>query len=357
MIIYSITNRIDNKRYIGQSINELKIRKLQHLIELRKNSHYNQHLQSAWNKYGEENFEFKILENNCKDLNFSEKKWILLFNTIDNNHGYNMNFGGSDSSSKDKYRRVCLFDKNTGLKKYEFNTVAECCRFLKIHTSSGHGALKRITSTVEGYYIRDYIEGVDVIDHNYLKKVLKQSRRRAGKISKQVKKRVIEGYDKLLSIEELLPMITGELNEDNIQIHGIDLNVIKISKLEGIGIIPKEGKTKLPTYIDIDLVDNKWELQPGYYNVEFAQGCNIANYAMLLIRQRSSLLRCGGIISSSIFDSGFKTDSIGTMMVVHNPMVIEFKARIACIYGHACDFVKEEYSGQWQGDKQRNEGK
>jgi group I intron endonuclease len=33
-----------------------------HIYELRKGTHHSRYLQNAWNKYGEENFEFKILE-------------------------------------------------------------------------------------------------------------------------------------------------------------------------------------------------------------------------------------------------------------------------------------------------------
>lgn len=38
------------------------IRKYEHFSKLRKNKHCNNHLQKAWNKYGEKNFEFSILE-------------------------------------------------------------------------------------------------------------------------------------------------------------------------------------------------------------------------------------------------------------------------------------------------------
>ena len=52
--IYQIRNIINNKIYIGQSLN-IKTRFLQHKQALRKNRHPNQHLQNAWNKYGKSN--------------------------------------------------------------------------------------------------------------------------------------------------------------------------------------------------------------------------------------------------------------------------------------------------------------
>lgn len=59
--IYIITNLINKKFYLGSSMN-LKKRKATHLSTLRNKKHHNKHLQNAWNKYGEKNFEFDIVE-------------------------------------------------------------------------------------------------------------------------------------------------------------------------------------------------------------------------------------------------------------------------------------------------------
>lgn len=48
--IYQIYNPINNKRYIGSSIN-VERRLKEHLRNLEKNRHCNDHLQSAYNKY------------------------------------------------------------------------------------------------------------------------------------------------------------------------------------------------------------------------------------------------------------------------------------------------------------------
>lgn len=58
--IYKIRNLINNDIYIGQSIN-LGNRKQEHFNRLKGNRHINKHLQSAFNKYGEENFVFETL--------------------------------------------------------------------------------------------------------------------------------------------------------------------------------------------------------------------------------------------------------------------------------------------------------
>lgn len=59
--IYKISSLINKKIYIGSGEN-LKRRKAQHWGSLTHNNHFNKKLQNSFNKYGEENFTFEILE-------------------------------------------------------------------------------------------------------------------------------------------------------------------------------------------------------------------------------------------------------------------------------------------------------
>lgn len=59
--IYGIRNIVNGKIYVGQT-KDFKHRWREHVRELNHNIHHNKHLQNAWNKYGEENFEFFVIE-------------------------------------------------------------------------------------------------------------------------------------------------------------------------------------------------------------------------------------------------------------------------------------------------------
>ena len=92
--IYCIENISSNKKYIGQSI-DIEDRWRKHISELNHNNHYNIYLQNAWNKYGEKDFKFYVLE--CCEISELDKKeiyYINLYNTIDRNYGYNLKSGG-----------------------------------------------------------------------------------------------------------------------------------------------------------------------------------------------------------------------------------------------------------------------
>ncbi|OME49013.1 hypothetical protein BSK59_24860 [Paenibacillus odorifer] len=89
--IYQILNRINNKVYIGSSIN-IKQRKSQHYHLLRTNNHPSNYLQKSWNKYGEHNFTFDILEEifNEEELIKREQYWIDYKQSTNRTFGFNL---------------------------------------------------------------------------------------------------------------------------------------------------------------------------------------------------------------------------------------------------------------------------
>jgi len=90
--IYAIINKTNNKRYIGSSKSVYYRWSQNHLVQLRHSIHFNRHLQSAWNKYGENNFEFIVIEEcNISLLLEKEGYWIEYYKSWEREHGYNLN--------------------------------------------------------------------------------------------------------------------------------------------------------------------------------------------------------------------------------------------------------------------------
>lgn len=109
--IYCIENLITHKKYIGQSKNIYR-RWRDHKYYLRSNTHQNPHLQRAWNKYGEENFNFCIIET-CNLINLHDREiyYIELYNTTNEKYGYNCSCGGETTSTREdtlKKRSISL---------------------------------------------------------------------------------------------------------------------------------------------------------------------------------------------------------------------------------------------------------
>jgi len=90
--IYKIVNKVNGKYYVGSSCNILGERWRKHRQLLRKNKHYNKHLQNAWNKYGETNFKFVIVqEDESVNLLKVEQKYLDLASS-EQNKCYNLTF-------------------------------------------------------------------------------------------------------------------------------------------------------------------------------------------------------------------------------------------------------------------------
>lgn len=92
--IYCYTNKINNKKYVGQSSN-LKRRKREH-----RHKSNNLPFYRALKKYGESNFDYEVLEFcDIVDLDKKEVYYIQKLNTKTPN-GYNLDSGGYHRSNK-----------------------------------------------------------------------------------------------------------------------------------------------------------------------------------------------------------------------------------------------------------------
>jgi len=169
--IYKITNLANNKIYIGSAVN-IKNRFKTHKRLLKDNKHFNNHLQSAYVKYGIDNFNYEIIEvTTLREMLDREIYWITILNANNSKYGYNKrifvnsNLGiklsdetkrklreshlghkRSDEANKkiieSQYKKICQFNK-TGEFIQTFNSLQSAAKSLNCkYTTSITNCLK-----------------------------------------------------------------------------------------------------------------------------------------------------------------------------------------------------------------------
>ena len=117
--IYCIENIKNNKKYIGQSV-DIYRRWANHKCDLNGDRHNNEHLQSAWNKYGEDNFIFTIIEQ-CLEEMLDEREiyYINMYDCMNNSFGYNLETGGNKNKHPSEETRKKMSEAHIGLQAGE----------------------------------------------------------------------------------------------------------------------------------------------------------------------------------------------------------------------------------------------
>lgn len=112
--IYSIFNLQNGKRYIGSSV-DLYNRLHEHWHNLKNNKAHNKHLQSAWNKYEEENFSFNILEFCEPEERFDREQYYMDFMKPEYNFVANVTANLGRDVSEEQRKKI----SNTLKEKYK----------------------------------------------------------------------------------------------------------------------------------------------------------------------------------------------------------------------------------------------
>lgn len=185
--IYKITNLINGKIYIGETIRDIQTRFREHKsVAFNEKGHgYNYHLHNAMRKYGVLNFSIEQLEF-CKDEIRFEKEtfYIKKYNSIDRNYGYNCVIEGNGAtliSTED-----ILYWWNKGLSVLEISEQLGCHRGTiskRLHSNGithseiikrfGNYVSKRDSKQVlqyqlDGTYIKEYFNANQAGNENGL---------------------------------------------------------------------------------------------------------------------------------------------------------------------------------------------
>ena len=139
MKIYVITNVKNGKVLIGQTAQNGNTRWNRHKSLCRRNVHFNQHFQSAWNKYGEEAFICDVLQDvqTREELNRLETYYIVeVYDSMNPNKGYNKTTGGEHTRVSEETRRkhseAAQAEKNSMYgKKHTKETLQKMCEVKK----------------------------------------------------------------------------------------------------------------------------------------------------------------------------------------------------------------------------------
>ena len=122
--VYEIRNLQSDTIYIGSTKN-FERRKKQHLYYLNNNQHTNSYLQNAWNKYGEKNFKFMILEETTEEEQFNSEQDCIDKYLATDKALYNLCVDVHNPSKRPKAVKFCSYWRKDlgGCCNKEFETV------------------------------------------------------------------------------------------------------------------------------------------------------------------------------------------------------------------------------------------
>lgn len=94
--IYKITNDLNDKVYVGQTIQSLNKRFIGHCCNSKSDRSSSMHIKRAILKYGKEHFKIELIEE-CETSLLDEREiyWINYYNSF--NNGYNLTEGGNSN--------------------------------------------------------------------------------------------------------------------------------------------------------------------------------------------------------------------------------------------------------------------
>lgn len=141
--IYKITNKINGKIYVGQTIRSLEERFQKHCwgTTINDKYHMNMAIKKAIRKYGKENFIIELIEEVETDkLDEREVYWISVYDSY--NKGYNCTLGGQNGATR-KCKLNWAEENEVIEAKYLGFSIKEIGEVYSIDRTTVHNIFKR----------------------------------------------------------------------------------------------------------------------------------------------------------------------------------------------------------------------
>lgn len=224
--IYCFTNTINNKKYIGSTIQKPNIRYNQHIYNAfhKDTNQYHYPLYEAIRKYGLEYFRFDILlEQDCDEQTIRdiERDYIIKYNTLSPN-GYNQtldtqhpinaieSYQKMSQTKRNNAKRIAEVDKNNNI-LHIWNSVADCAEQLNLSNRHIAQCCRGERHSVNGQYFYWLDDNNELIIPTYVGNHYKGEK---GTTQKQITNRKVAKLDKdtleILAIYDSLALAARE---------------------------------------------------------------------------------------------------------------------------------------------------
>lgn len=194
-IIYSIICKVNGKRYIGQTRQELGKRWKQHLQESKEYS--DRPLYRALKKYGSSMFTVRIIEENIPIDKLSEREcyWIEQFDSYSN--GYNATTGGEESKTIREDVRNKISKTMAGIEKSSEH-IANIKKSLKGNTFKVKGDGKHHRTKIRGVHVNTG----EIVEFNSITDAANTLHLKAGNLSRGIKNNYLVGEYRWEKLED-----------------------------------------------------------------------------------------------------------------------------------------------------------
>lgn len=256
--VYVIENTINKRIYIGSTKKSIKERLNRHRCDLKNNKHVSKLLQEDINKYGIENFTFKVLENleDEKQIRKTEYYWIKIIKPEYNSKGVITTVVDYTPSLRTKMSRSHggksfeVYDLNGNYVK-TFYSQHRCAEELKLNQSNIWNCLKGNSDTIKGYRFKYVGEDFKFVKSNYVRQFPKDLNKGRIPTKEQIEKRKI-------SIAKF---------------HKNNPGAFKLTKEQSIQVARKKFNAILEVYVEGILIDSFLSVKEASSSLKIKQSC------------------------------------------------------------------------------------